>query len=569
MTRRPALRRALAALLVAASAIALAACARIPTSGPVVQGDAVVNQDTRGINLIPDGPAAGASASDVVLGFLHAGTGTQNNYEIAREFLAPGFANQWDPYARVLITEKDPRVVSQDLTHVTVEVDAVAEVDPNGQYTPYATAKTYQLDFDTVDIDGQIRISSAQSGITLLEQNFQTVFTAATLSFFDAQFRHLVPDVRWFPKHQSVHTRIVQALLQGPAQWLKDGSVVSALPIATTLMNPVTVDGAGAAQVNFSPAFSAASPERFTFMYLQLVQSLRSVPGVDSVTVLINGAKQDVQLPPEDKINPSPQVNSTPVVYRNGELGFLSTNQVTPIDGCQQVSAALPPLAPIRGAIAPNCSSAAFLAADGVSIMDPTMGRAYLVDGRQGLAAPAIDVWGYTWSTGATGPAHIANAVEREHFDLELPSSIPGDSIVALQIARDGARAAALLQDPSGSVRLAVMAISRDPTSGSPQELGSPQIVDIGKGRAVDLTWVDQTSVAMLVDNGGAAVNVLVHEIGGTTENYGSVPAAVDITGSNTLAGLRVVDTQGWVYVPRGTNWQTSGAVVGFLVDQA
>ena len=68
--------------------LAIAGCAQLPRSGeikvgPEIQGD--MSSDY--LYYSPSGPAAGETQQDILNGFINAGTGPQNDYEAAREYL--------------------------------------------------------------------------------------------------------------------------------------------------------------------------------------------------------------------------------------------------------------------------------------------------------------------------------------------------------------------------------------------------------------------------------------------------------------------------------------------------
>jgi hypothetical protein len=100
--------------------------------------------------------------------------------------------------------------------------------------------------------------------------------------------------------------------------------------------------------------------------------------------------------------------------------------------------------------------------------------------------------------------------------------------------------------------------------------LGDPILVEMPGTDDVanDLAWVDSSSIAMLVDDGDGTTEVRLYRVGGELTSLGSIPNAIQVAGSNSLAGMRIVDRQGIVYSPRGTRWQASETVVNFLFAQ-
>ena len=75
-------------LAVALAALILAGCAQLPRSGeakvgPEIKGDIASDY----LYYSPSGPSAGESQQEVLNGFINAGTGPQNDYEAARQYL--------------------------------------------------------------------------------------------------------------------------------------------------------------------------------------------------------------------------------------------------------------------------------------------------------------------------------------------------------------------------------------------------------------------------------------------------------------------------------------------------
>ncbi|NUP74424.1 MAG: hypothetical protein HOQ07_07225, partial [Sinomonas sp.] len=83
--------------------LAVGACAQIPTAGPVgtsKDGGSVIGNAPQ---YIPPGPQPGAGAQAVIEGFFNAGSGYQNDFTVARQFLAPANAVSWKPSQRTLV----------------------------------------------------------------------------------------------------------------------------------------------------------------------------------------------------------------------------------------------------------------------------------------------------------------------------------------------------------------------------------------------------------------------------------------------------------------------------------
>lgn len=563
----PARRRALVALAALAGLLALVGCARIPVEGPVQQGAEVVSAEDQDTLYYPGSPVAGATEADIVTGFLEAGTGTADNYKVAREFLTPASSVAWDATARTVVVESAPKAETKGDGLVHVTMDVVAEVDAHGRYREHADPQPAAIDFTLEQVDGQWRIADAPEGIVLLKQNFVNIFAPFPVSFLDASETFIVPEIRWFPSHATAPTRIVQALLAGPTGWLAEGGVKTVFPAGTQLLGPIIPDEASA-EANFSSAISSADPEAYPLMKLQLVESLSSFPAIDAVTMLVNGAKIDVEVPAPDSVVVHSQVNVLPLVVRDGQIGYLSGDAVSPIPGADGLQAVLPGLEASAGAVSDRVGIGTFLTPHGVVAVPYGGGATVPIDDRPKLLAPTIGPWGFVWTLPEGGTTlRVSDPIYGYGTDLELPN-MGQTAVRALSLSRSGTTLS-LAIERNGKAAIATMAVTRDATTGRPIGLGEPQILEVDAQRAIDLSLVDSTTVALLASDASGQTEVFIHQLGGTTERYGGVEGGAHIEGSNTRAGLRVSDGDGSVYVPRSTQWQASGARVDFLVAQS
>src|SRR5690606_2405083 len=171
MRERGSRRRLAAALAVFGMVIPLAACSGIPSSGDVVTGSEVSQQDPGGAEYIVEGPAEGDNMEQILRGFISAFRGS-GNYDIARQFLSSGFVNEWEPRESVLVHSGSLNYVaaSEDTMDVVVG-SATASVDAAGSYRRFAAAPS-TLHYEFVREAGEWRISAAPNGILLSESQF-------------------------------------------------------------------------------------------------------------------------------------------------------------------------------------------------------------------------------------------------------------------------------------------------------------------------------------------------------------------------------------------------------------
>lgn len=72
----------------------------------------------------------------------------------------------------------------------------------------------------------------------------------------------------------------------------------------------------------------------------------------------------------------------------------------------------------------------------------------------------------------------------------------------------------------------------------------------------------------MLATGSEGTAEVRTQTVGGSVSVNGAVKDGQQITGSNTPAGLRVLDKDHHIYVPKGNRWQQSDAIVDFILTQ-
>ncbi|QEE60883.1 hypothetical protein FVA74_04275 [Salinibacterium sp. dk2585] len=560
MRERGSTRRLAAVLALLAMAIPLAACSGIPSSGDVVTGSEVSQQDPGGAEYIVEGPAEGDSMEQILRGFISAFKGS-GNYDVARQFLSSGFVNEWEPRESVLVHSGSINYVaaSEDTMDVVVG-SATASVDAAGSYRRFSAAPS-TLHYEFVREEGEWRISAAPNGILLSESQFDNVFSEHVLYFVDPGGTALVPDLRWFPAGPTAATRVMSALLAGPPAWL-EGAATTAFPAGTQLTSPkrVAVEGSVASVDLTSEALAAPVGQR-QLMRLQIESSLDLVT---AVSISVDGSPFEIPDPSPGMPQPRYQVDNRPLVLDDGKFGYSANGQISPIDGLSEQVEALSPRAVT---LARGGGTAAVLNQNGVAVVRRNS-EPVLLDSRPGLVAPDLDGYGYVWSVPADAPAAL-RALAFDGTVHEITSNLPADARVAdMEVSRDGARIAILLATPAGP-RLLVSAIVRG-TGGSnvPTTLGVPVIDTTVPGTdARGIAWVDGTTVATLTAT-GPDVSVVAHQVGGSSESLGGPDDAVQIVGGNGEAGLRVLGADGSLSARRPSGWQTTQITADVLAVQ-
>ncbi len=553
------------AALVAVPALLLSACVSVPFSGGVEPGGDLDAGVDVAVDFLPSGPSAGATQEEILRGFLAATTAAQNNYGIARSYLADEAADVWNPYASTLVRAREGAIAQIDETTLTYSVPIVASVDAVGRYSVADDAATQTLPaFRFVQEEGEWRIAELGDGIIISQQAFPSAFSQHTLFYWDAAFRNLVPDLRWFPSRSEVATRVVRAVLEPPTSWLGQGATVSAIPAGTTLaLAPVTVE-AGIARIDLTNEVLALTDLERQRLRLQLAASLRAVSGVVGVQITVD--QNAVAIPEWTAGSPDvvPQVDPRVLLRTEEGFGFATGGEVEPLG-------TLTPVIIELGATAVSLAStqtlATVLTPQGVWALRAGDAPPVLLDERPGLIAPSIDGYQFVW-TAASGPAGGIRAIGLDGTALIVEAALPeATRVVSLDVSRDDARVLLLLEGPGGP-RLVHAAVIRDETSGAPVRLGELRDLPLNGEAGVDATWVDEVRVASITRTGEQTL-VELHEIGGRSRPIGLPPEATQIVGGNGgVDGIRVLGGDGVVFEPRGSGWQSTGLRALFIGTQ-
>lgn len=551
------------AAMVVCVAVVLSACGGIPDAGPVNSGPNFGEQPSSETIFNPIGPAPDATQRSILEGFIAAFTGTQSDYQVARQFLTSSLRKDWNPRKSVLIRSGAPVINSIDESTMEYAFTTSAQLDEFGAYTS-AVLATQRLTFTLVQEKGQWRISQAPDGIVLAESTFLTIFAKHALYFYDLSLQHLVPDQRWFPGGATA-TRIVTSLLAGPPDWLK-GAVVSQIPDGTQLSQGTTVTTDGTvAQVDLTTAAAAADGRQRQLMQLQISESLSTVPGIGSVELSVAGSVLAIDPIGPDSPVATPTVDARPLVLAGGKFGYIAGDTITEIAGLSEKMVTLNPSSVTLGELG---TAAAARAQDGVYVVRTGQIPVKLVDNRPGLVGPSLDQYGYAWSVPSSAPnAMIAFDFNGAAFPVTM--ALPESSqIVSFAVSRDNARIAILLQTSLGA-RLVVAAIVRDAARGFvPTSVGRP-VMDVGleDSTAIDLTWVDAFSIATLTEQNGVDL-VTNFEIGGQQTSLGRPAASVAIVGGNGRSGLRVLGGDHMLQATRGSSWQKTSIKADMIATQ-
>ena len=546
-----------------AAALVLVACTEIPQSGPVASVDFEQIDDTVDVDFLPPGPSVGASQDEILLGFIAAGTAAQNNYRVARSYLAEDVSNEWNPNQVVLIRAGEGQVEVLDEDTLQYSVPVLASVDESGRYDQAQAIGFQDLVFGFVQEGGEWRISDAPPGIVLTEAAFREAFASYRLYYFSADYREVVPDSRWFATRGDVMAKIVRGLIDAPTFWLDQGATVTAFPPGLRLVLPPVVVN-GQALVDVTGVMLETDELQRQRVLQQLTLSLQQVPGVASVEISVNQIPLAIDLPTEEQIFLSLGRDARAMVVRGREFGYIQGGRVERIDG---VSDQVGALRPSQVFFSPTSQEAAVVTDEGVWRIGAETPATEPLDTREGLIRPLIDGCGMLWSATTTlGPEALLVFPENGEPD-DVALELPGDStLVTMEIARDNTRLVFVVQTETG-VRVLLAAVERDDDC-VPQRLGD--FVELAQltGQAVDAAWVDEQDIAV-VTRQGAVGEAIVVDVSGRVQPLGrpSEPVTL-VAGVGGLSALRLLTDQGVIFQPRGNGWQATGDRADVLVTQ-
>ena len=535
-------------LLALALVMALTGCASLPIAGPVRIGpDLVPTTDGDSFYYSPSSPFDGASQTEILNGFIAAGTGPQNDYAVAREYLSESIRSSWNPNQEVLIQRSSPQVVISDQDTAELVVDVAATVDADGKYqvTPLGTGRV--LEFSFVLENAEWRLSAVPDATVLIRPVFDVVFSGYSVFFLDRQKRFLVPELRWFPTTPATGTRLANALLGGPSSWLKP-AVVSAIPTGTRLsIDAVTVEN-GVALVDLTARALVASRADRSLMKSQLEATLSQLTNVSQVAISIERAMQEIV----DSDNETGElgVRSLAVVGEEG-LELLASSQESIFEagknffGQSELS---------EIALSGQSGWIAILTDSGVlrTKGDRPGADVEQIDTRAAIAGIEFDSQEYLWSMSRVIDSEIIATAPNLEQSIVSATWLNGQSVRAFAIAPGGSKIAMLVQGPSRT-RVLVSAVVRNLT-GTPIELAEPIEVAAELADPSSISWIDQITVAT-VNTASGSTSALLSTIGGTSRQIPALPGTRKIVAAGTSSQLYLLTETGEFFSYRGSAW--------------
>lgn len=489
------------AVLMVIVLLLLAACAQIPRSGPVGKSTDESAGNPNAPVFFPLGPLGGASPESILEGFYSAGSGYEDDYTVARQYLTQASSVAWKPDQRTLVF-RSAEVVKTGVENIyNYKLDLSYSVDADGVATPLPEGTTENIPATLTQVDGEWRISEIPDGTAIPEETFKVIYGAYPIYFYDPSFTFAVPDVRWFIKKKTVKA-MTSALLAGPAPYLR-GAVVSAFPSGMRLARESVPVVSGAAQVDLSAKeLVESSNEDRLRMQTQLSLTFRSQPDVINVELR---ADQDL-VRVEDNGSVLPAVRDVNVPARQiavSEDGLVryENNRISPLPDMQQVGA----LGPRSPAESPVSQAVAFLNAGRTTLYSMLPGQsARALTTRSTLTHPSFGRNDWVWSAGpgangateltAFRPTGVAEGANVPTVTL-APSWLAGRIVKEFRVSREGVRGL-VISEQNGRTKVQITGIIHN-SDGTPRDLTAP--ITLSTPRNPDQgVWVNDTTVVVM-----------------------------------------------------------------------
>ena len=290
------MRRAASLVVVPLLAGLLAACAGMPTDGPVVttrdRGNGTAQQGPFDIEPLP--PQPGQSRTEVARGFINAMQAWPSDLATAKEFLTTDAAAAWNPQQE-MITYDTPPTPREAGSEVAVTLAGARRLDARGAWQGAVPARQRTLELPMTQLeDGSWRITAAPDALIVPQEWFSSRYRQVSVYFFDPTASILEPEPVFVPVGQQLATTLTEALLEGPGAGLQRVAQTF-IPPGLDVAVGVAVSDDGVADVLLTGDPGQLSADTIELMMAQFAWTLRQESKVQSVRVTIGG--QPVPLP--------------------------------------------------------------------------------------------------------------------------------------------------------------------------------------------------------------------------------------------------------------------------------
>jgi len=521
--------RVAAAVAAVLAVLLLAACATVPTSGPVRKGgDLPLEREDAVVPFIATPPRPGATPAEVVRGFLRANADFRDDHLVAREHLTPQARQQWRTGGSTTVYDRvEVLPVDQDAVNVTANGSEVARIDPEGAYRRTQPGTNLARTFTMARVAGEWRIATLDDGLVLSQVDVQETFRQVSLYFLSPSRNTLVPDVVLLPVLQGLSTKLVSRLLHGPTADLR-GAVETAFPQGTELEVPSVPVRDGLVTVPLNQTAAIADDDARQQMAAQIVWTLKQLgPEIARVRITAGGEDLVVSGPEEQPreswptFDPNGLTGTPPSVYavRRGVVGRIIESEFAPVPG----PAGTGQLQLRSPAVSIDESRVAAVAADGKSMYVGRLASGASLDrvvAGADLGRPSWDPLGNLWFLDrATGALWILPDGAGQPVPVTM-GKLPGGRATQVAVSRDGARVA-LVTGTGKAARLLVATLSgvdqldRDSAESARVSAVAAREVLPDLRDVRDVAWADAQTLAVIGARNGLPVGVMYTTIDG------------------------------------------------------
>lgn len=285
-------RASVTGVLLVVTALLLAGCASMPSSGEVRRIDVSPRAEADAqVRVFGVPPSEGERPTQIVRGFLEATTSDEARFSTARLYLTERARKTWKPFARTTVLEegpiprREPPRADPDTDGLVVELrgQRVATVDGNKAYTP--AEGPYRTTVYLAREKGEWRIDVPPEGLVLGRSDFERIYRSVNMYYF-AEPRQgeggpgkqaLVPDPVYLRKRIDPVTTTLRALLRGPTDWL-DPVVSTAFPTgARVLGDGLALDDSHGLRLRLNDRGSRVGTAQCTRMAAQVMFTVQEL----------------------------------------------------------------------------------------------------------------------------------------------------------------------------------------------------------------------------------------------------------------------------------------------------
>lgn len=309
----------------------------------------------------------------------------------------------------------------------------------------------------------------------------------------------------------------------------------------------VSVDAEGVAAVSLAAGGLPTEPDQRALMQAQLEASLRGAR-VRTVEVSADGVPLGADAA---KLERGQDGGGALEAISGGTLVALNQGDLEPVESVASLNGlgASHPARSWTGALRVMLSGSDELVTVPTTDADSTV----LVTGED-LVAPSVDRSGWAWTAESAGQGEVL-AASAGGTVVEVGADwLAGRTVRSLRVARDATRIA-VVSDGSDGVQVDVAAVVRD-ESGTPQGLGEPLRVGTTLTDALQVVWVDESTLGVLGRSGSTTTDVYhLVSVGGPVQLRPARADTVGIAGGKGDSALYVVTDEGDLYARSGSSW--------------